>query len=304
MSHPSPVVDRPALPELLREVRALEIAVRRRVHGAFAGEYRTAFKGSGLEFDEVRSYQPGDDIRAIDWNVSARSTHLFVKIFREERELSVFTLLDVSASQDFTAAGTSKRKASLELAAGVAISAEESGDRFGMAAFSDQVELVARSRRGRRPLLAALTRLLALERQSTGTDLKLALEFFRRLHKRRSLLFVISDFLAPAGYEAALARLHLRHEVILLRTFHPDEPLRATAGILPVVDAESNRTQWVVTGLGGRAMTQPPFAEVDQRLSQLARRYRLDYVTIDCSGDVLLQLERFFLKRNSLRRAN
>lgn len=294
---PPALTDRPTARELMAQVRRLEIAVRKRVHGAFAGEYRTAFRGAGLEFDEVRGYQPGDDVRSIDWNVSARSTHLFVKIFREERELSVFILVDVSASQDFAAGGRSKYRAALELAAAVAISAQESGDRFGLAAFSDRIELVAHSRRGRRPLLAALTRLLALERLSPTTDLRAALDFFRRLHPRRAVLFVISDFLDQSGYEAALARLHLKHEVVVLRTHHPDEARVAEAGILPVVDAERGRLRWVTGGLLGRRLAEPPFAALDARLSELRRRYGIDYTTIDCSGDVLHQLERFFLRR-------
>lgn len=290
--------------DFLSRVRHIEIRVRRLVSSTFAGAFRSAFRGSGLEFDEVRAYQYGDDVRSIDWNVSAKHAvgDLFVKVFREERELNVFMLLDLSASLDFGGGDTRKMQVATEIAAILAYSAQNNNDRFGLAAFTDQIELYYRPTKGRRRVLGIISRILAHAQpgvlRGKGTNLRMALEFFRRLHKRRSILFVISDFLAP-DFERTLVMLHRHHEVNLIRIVHPEEQLRANLGIVPVVDAESGTLRWLFSSnASNKSSLTAQFADVDERLGFLARRYGVGYLTIDVTKDYVAPLEQFFRSRN------
>lgn len=283
-----------ALRKVFPHVRRLELKVRREVLTTFAGAYRSAFKGSGMEFDEVRTYQYGDDIRAIDWNVTAKSPdQVFVKVFREERQLNVFVLLDVSSSALFGPPEQNKFQAGIELTALLGFAALKHGDRFGLAAFDEHMRLYGKPTTSAKPLLGLLARIMAMNNDGRRTDLNKALEFFSRVNKRRSLLFVISDFLDD-GFHARIAHLAGRHQIHLLRLFHPEERFHARMGILPVVDAESGKLRWVFSSMKReRRRLADRFAEIDADLLKLKTRYGVGYKAIDCSQDHFEALHKY-----------
>jgi uncharacterized protein (DUF58 family) len=285
--------------DLLRKVNRLEIKIRRMVDSVFAGEYLSAFKGQGLEFDEVRPYQYGDDIRSIDWNVTARNGQVFVKQFREEREQTLFVLFDISGSGDFGPSEENKRLVGMEIASVLAFSALKNNDKFGLAAFSDRIEQYYKPDKGRKHILKIITGVLAHPNRSEKTSILAALDFVRHTLRRRSILIVISDFL-DQGFEAALIRLKRKHEVILIRLFHPNEVLEMDAGIVPVFDIESGQSRWVNTsGEQLQRRLREMFAETEQRLYDLAGRHKMGYLSINTREDYLPVLEAFFRKRNA-----
>ena len=195
--------------ELIRRIRRLEIATRQVVSALLAGQYHSVFKGRGMAFSEVRPYQAGDDIRSIDWNVTARTSAPHVKVFTEERELTVVLLVDVSASEEFGSRGTRKSEMAAEVAAQIAFSAIANNDRVGLLLFSDRVEKVIPPRKGRKHVLRLVSDILSFRPAGKGTDLSLALGWLSRVTKRRTVLFVISDFLLD-GYEAPLRTARMR----------------------------------------------------------------------------------------------
>jgi uncharacterized protein (DUF58 family) len=287
--------------ELLSKVKHLEIKVRRMVRTTLTGEYRSAFKGAGLEFDEVRAYQFGDDIRSIDWNVTAKSNNVYVKIFREERELNVFVLFDISGSEEFGPEGAQKLQIGAEITAILAFCAQNNNDRFGLLAATDQVEFFRKPTKGRKQVLSTISKLLNYKPNGRGTNLRLALDFFRRIQRKPSVLFIVSDFL-DTGYEKTLALLVRRHEINLVRLYHPSEALRVNLGIIPVVDVETGNTRWVVSSVPGYGdKLAQKFQDIDRQLEQLKRRYGLGYLSIDVTRDYLPVLEKFFLGRGGMR---
>ena len=191
--------------ELMKKVRRLEIRTRRLVNDSFAGNYQSVFKGMGMEFEEVRPYTPGDEVRTIDWNVTARMGQPYIKSFVEERELTVMLLVDASASGDFATQRNFKRELAAELAAVLSFSATTNDDKVGLLIFTDKIELYIPPRKGRRHVLRLIRELLAFEPEQRGTDIKLALDTVNRILKRRSIVFLISDFLAePQTYQNSL----------------------------------------------------------------------------------------------------
>lgn len=224
--------------ELMREVRRLQVRTRRRVEGLFAGRYHSAFKGRGIEFSEVREYEAGDDVRAIDWNVTARTGRPFIKRFVEERELTVVLAVDVSASEAFGSSGRPKRRLAAEASAVIALAAARNNDRVGLLLFSDRTELYVPPRKGRTHLLRLLRELLSFEPAGRGTDLSGAADFLGGVLTRRALVFVVSDFLA-AGWETRMRVLRRRHEVIALALSDPRERALPRAGLVEVVDPET-----------------------------------------------------------------
>lgn len=262
----------------------------------FAGEYRSAFRGQGLEFDEVRAYQFGDDIRAIDWNVTARSDTVYIKLFREEREQELFVIFDISGSEDFGAAEQNKRVIGTEIASVFAYSALKNNDRFGMMLSTDRIEKYYRPQKGKAHILSLIQSLLEYEAQSLKTNLRQALEYFRSTRKKRAVLIVISDFM-DEGYEESIRKLSRRHEVILVRLFHPAEILQINHGILPVRDNESGNIRWVKAGAGFLSGNVQNYLEsIDQKLLELSRQKHVYYVPVDTSVDYIPVLEKFFKK--------
>jgi uncharacterized protein (DUF58 family) len=228
----------PAPLAILEQVRRLELRMRRLVNSRFAGEYRSVYKGQGMEFSEVREYQPGDEVRSIDWNVTARLQRPFVKRYVEERELTVLLLIDCSASSHFGTKARFKDDVALEMAAVLGLSALRNNDRVGVVAFSDRVEHAIPPRKGRRHGMRVLRDLLALQPVGRGTNIALACEQAERHLTHRSLVFVISDFREPQA-EPALRRLAARHEVVVVVVDDPAERTLPAAGVLQLVDPES-----------------------------------------------------------------
>jgi len=285
--------------DLLKKVRRLEIKTRRMVDNTFAGEYHSAFKGQGLEFDEVRLYQFGDDIRSIDWNVTAKTGEVHIKKFREEREQTLFVLFDISGSEDFGHGTSNKLQIGTEIAAILAFSAMKNNDKIGVLTFTDRVEKFFAPKKGRKHILAVIRGLLESKGQSRLTNIRSGIDFARKTLKKHSVVIVISDFL-DTDYEKALTQLGQRHEVILIRLFNPDEVMQRGIGTIPVRDNESGRMFWLNAGdTGYRGKVKLRFEEIYANLEDLSKKSRMDLVQIDTSKDYIVELEKFFRKRNA-----
>ncbi len=240
--------------ELMKEVRRLQVRTRRRVEGLFAGEYHTAFKGRGIEFADVREYEPGDDVRSIDWNVTARAGRPFIKRFIEERELTVVLAVDLSASGDFSSiSGESarlKNRVAIEAAAVLALSASTNHDRVGLCLFTEKVEVFVPPGKGRGHILRLLRELLNFEPRRRGTDIGSAALHLGRVLNRRGIVFMISDFLVRGGvpeFETPLRLLARRHEVIALQVTDPREHALPNVGLVEIVDAETGNRRLIDT---------------------------------------------------------
>jgi uncharacterized protein (DUF58 family) len=247
----------PIPPELLRKIRRIEIRARRLVDHLFLGQYHSVFRGRGLEFSEVREYQPGDDVRIIDWNVTARMGAPYVKKFVEERELTVYLLVDISASEGFSTAPQTKAELAAEIGALLALAAVRNNDRVGLIAFTDQVERFVVPRKGGQHVLRLIRELLYLPvRQAglrpvhRGTDIAAALGFLSGVARRRSVAFLLSDFLA-SGYEAALRVAARRHDIIAISLMDPREMELPNLGLLELEDPETGQRIVVDSGDAG-----------------------------------------------------
>jgi uncharacterized protein (DUF58 family) len=229
---------RPLPPEFLAKIRRIEIRARRLVSNIFLGEYHSVFRGKGIEFSEVRQYEPGDDVRAIDWNVTARMGTPYIKKYIEERELTVMLLVDVSASSSFTSTAITKRELAAEVAATLAFAAVANGDRVGLLAFSDRIEKFVEPGKDRRHVLRIVRELLYLEPKGRRTDIAVALAYLARVIRRRAIVFVLSDFF-DEGYEAQMRAATVRHELIALTLNDPRETSLPDVGLLEVEDAET-----------------------------------------------------------------
>jgi uncharacterized protein (DUF58 family) len=231
---------RPIPTDMLARIRRIEIRARRLVANVFLGEYHSVFRGRGIEFSEVRQYQPGDDIRLIDWNVTARMGVPYVKQYIEERELTVLLAVDVSASSSFTSTNITKRELAAEVAATLAFSAIANSDRVGLLAFSDRVERYVPPGKSRRHALRIIRELLYLQPEGRGTDISAVLTYVARIARRRAIVFLISDFFDPA-YEQQLRAASLRHEIVALTLSDPREESLPDVGLLEIEDAETGQ---------------------------------------------------------------
>ncbi|MBS1569972.1 MAG: DUF58 domain-containing protein [Bacteroidetes bacterium] len=232
--------------DLIKKVRTIELKTRGLSDHIFSGEYHSAFKGRGMAFSEVREYVPGDEVRAIDWNVTARLGHPFIKIFEEERELTVMLVADVSGSGDFGTAQQLKRELITEACATIAFSAIQNNDKVGLILFTDQVELFIPPKKGRGHILRIVRELLEFQPKSKGTDITGALKYLNNVIKKRSIAFLISD-LMDEGYDDALKIANRRHDLVVLRTTDPRELELPSMGLVQFRDPETGETQWVNT---------------------------------------------------------
>ena len=232
----------------MSKIRRIELRTKRLVNDSFAGEYHSVFKGRGMAFDEVRPYQPGDEVRTIDWNVTARTGSPYVKRFVEERELTVMLVVDASASENFGSVNRFKRDLAAELTAVLAFAATTNNDKVGLVIFTDEVELFIPPRKGRKHVLRLIRELLAFVPKSSGTDIKHALDSVNRILKRRGIIFFISDFIAnPDSYRKELAITNQRHDVIAIDVSDPLESGMARVGVLAIEDPETGDIFWVDT---------------------------------------------------------
>ena len=234
--------------DLIARIRRIEITTRKLVNDSFAGEYQSVFKGRGMEFDEVRQYHPGDDVRSIDWNVTARTGEPHVKSYIEERELTVMLVVDVSGSGDFGTRNRFKRDLAVELAAVMSFAATTNNDKVGLLLFTDRVESLVPPRKGRSHVLRMVRDLLLFQPEGVGTDITLALNTVHRMLKRRSIVFLVSDFLAdPESYRQAMLVANRRHDVVAFDLSDPLEHEISNVGVIALEDAESGQLRLVDT---------------------------------------------------------
>ena len=285
--------------ELISRVRRIEVTTRKLVEEGLAGEYHSVFKGRGMEFDEVRQYVPGDDVRTIDWNVTARTGEPYVKSYVEERELTVMLAVDVSRSGDFGTRNWFKRELAVELAAVMSIAATTNNDKVGLLLFTDRVELLMPPLKGRSHVLRMLRDLLAFEPAGTGTDIRLALDTIYVLLKRRSIVFLISDFLAdPGSYRQAMLVTNRRHDVAAFDISDPLESEMADVGVIALEDAESGRQRLVDTGdRQWRRDFAERVARLDAEKSDVLAAAGVDRVRLTTERDYITEVGAFFKNR-------
>jgi uncharacterized protein (DUF58 family) len=283
--------------ELVRKIRRIQITTSRLVNQALAGEYHSVFKGRGMEFDEVREYQHGDDIRTIDWNVTSRAGHPFVKRYVEERELTVMLLVDASASGSFGSSGKTKAEVAAEISALLAFSAIKNHDRVGAILFSDRVEKFIPPRRGSTHVLRVIRELLYYRPERRGTRIQQALEHLNLVVHKRAVVFLISDLL-DHGFEQALKVANRRHDVVVIQIVDPLERELPDTGILEIRDAETSRIFHIDTSLPKLRAAYRTHWELHQEVRRkLFRSNRMDHVAINAAEPYDIPLVRFFQER-------
>ena len=287
--------------DLLKKVRQIEIKTRGLSNHIFAGEYHTAFKGKGMAFSEVREYQPGDDVRSIDWNVTARYNAPFVKIFEEEREMTVMLLIDVSASGNFGTQEQFKRELATELSAILAFSAIKNNDKVGVIFFADKVEQFIPPKKGKSHILRIIREVLAFQPTGKGTDIAGALEYFNSVIKKRSICFILSDFMSKE-FDKPLKIANKKHDLIALRIHDKREDSLPNVGLVPMQDAETEKMIFVDTS---SKKVRDNFAknrlQATEKLRKLFPASGVDLIDITTGTDYVKPLINFFKTRGSRR---
>jgi len=285
--------------ELLKKIRRIEIRTSRTVNDVLAGQYHSAFKGRGMEFEEVRQYQIGDDVRTIDWNVSARAGEPYVKVFREERELTVMLLVDLSASQSFGTNEQEKRELVAEIGATLALSAIRNNDKVGLICFTDRIEKFVPPRKGSRHVLRVIRELLALEPTGRGTDLSVALEYLNRIQKRKCTAFLISDF-QDEGFETAMQIARRKHDLIAVDVEDRFEMELPRVGLIEVRDNETGEIMLLDTNsIATREAYRTLASRQHEALNNWMLRHRIDQVTLRTGESFVESLSRFFKRREA-----
>jgi len=286
-------------PEILRQVKLIELRTRGLVNSVFTGEYRSVFKGQGMEFSEVREYQPGDEVRSIDWNVTARMRRPFVKRYIEERELTVMLVVDLSGSERFGTVRRFKSELASELAAVLAMSAVRNNDRVGVLLFTDRIEHVVPPRKGRRHVLRIIRDLLAFEPVGRGTDMVTAIDYVARMLNQKAIVFIVSDFL-EGDIDHPRKVLAQRHDVVAVTVEDPSERELPNIGIARLIDPETEETFEVDTSSPNvrEAYAERVAAEREAR-KHLLRRLAIDEVAVRTEGGVVEPLLRFFRARET-----
>jgi len=289
--------------DLLKKVRKIEIKTRALSHQIFAGEYHSAFKGRGMAFSEVREYQYGDDVRNMDWNVTARLRAPYVKVFEEEREMTVMLLVDISRSGFFGTVGSTKRDMLAEIAAVLSFSAIINNDKVGALFFSDKIEKFIPPRKGRSHLLRIIREIIELKPESSGTDIGGALRFLTNAIKQKCTAFLLSDMMdtdasgAPR-YEDAIKVAAGRHDLSVIRVFDPRERTIPDIGLVNVKDSETGETAWINTSSSKvREAYAKAAQDADMKATKLMRQYQIDSVDISTGSDYVKGLMAFFDRR-------
>ena len=285
--------------ELFKKVRKIEIKTRGLSRQIFSGEYHSVFKGRGMAFSEVREYQFGDDIRNIDWNVTARFNHPFVKIFEEERELTVMLLIDVSGSNHFGTHHQLKKELITEIAAVLSFSAIQNNDKVGVIFFSDQIEKFIPPKKGSSHILRIIRELIEFEPENTATDISEALRYLTNVIKKRATAFLISDFMGE-GFEKAVQIANHKHDLIALRVTDAREMSIPDAGLVQMVDAETGEKRWIDTG-NSRVRRQLSYwaQQKSRELDTLFSRLGVDMVKVYTGEDYIKPLMKLFRKREA-----
>jgi len=285
--------------ELLKKVRKIEIKTRGISNQIFSGEYHSAFKGRGMAFSEVREYQHGDDIRAIDWNVTARLNHPYIKVFEEERELTVMLLVDVSGSESFGTQKQLKKDMVTEICAVLAFSAIKNNDKIGVIFFSDKIEKFIPPKKGKSHILRIIRDLIELKPESNKTNIEQALRFFTNVVRKRSIAFLISDFMTD-GYKDSLKIANKKHDLVALRIYDKREHVLPNIGLVKLRDAETGQQSWVDTSsLDVRQHYSMEATKRETYLKDLFNKCGVDTTTIGTHESYIQPLMTLFKKRNS-----
>ena len=281
--------------ELLKRVRKIEIKTRKLSRNIFAGEYHSQFKGRGMAFSEVREYQPGDDVRSIDWNVTARLNKPYIKVFEEERELTVMLLVDVSGSRNFGTLSQMKRDMMAEVAATLAFSTIANNDKVGVIFFSDKIEKFIPAQKGKTHVLHIIRELLSFEPTSTGTDIAQALQYFANAQKRHCTAFLISDFIGAGAMYKPLLIASNRHEVNAIQIYDRREAELPNVGLVKFHDAETGNDLWVDTAIASiRNDYAQAWRENQNEIQQLFTRTGVNHVSIRTDEDYVKALMHLF----------
>ena len=285
--------------ELLKKVRQIEIKTRGLSRNIFAGQYHSAFKGRGMAFSEVREYQFGDDIRDIDWNVTARYSKPYIKVFEEERELTVMLLIDVSGSRDFGTHNIMKKEMMTEIAATLAFSAMQNNDKIGVIFFSDKIEKFIPPKKGKRHILYIIRELIDFEPENIQTDITTVLKYFTNVIKKRCTAFLISDYVAKDRYEHAMTIANNKHDVVAIQVYDSRETEMPAVGLMKTRDAETGIEKWIDTSSSKVRATYKGWWNGRQtRMNQTFKKSRVDSVSIRTDEDYVKALMGLFNKRN------
>ena len=284
--------------EIIKKVRELEIKSKKITTHLFTGEYHSAFKGKGMSFREVREYYAGDDVRFIDWNVSARFSHPFTKVFEEERELTVMLLIDTSASNLFGTVAKQKKELITEMAAVLTFSAVSNNDKVGVIFFSEKIDKYIAPKKGRQHALYIVRELLTMEPKQNGTNLDEAIKFFSHNVKQKSIAFLLSDFL-DTGYDNDLKVIGNKHDVIGIRVYDKMDMQLPDAGLLQLQDAETGKRQWIDSSNAMvRYHYQQHFMEQSEIVKSFFRKAGAELLHVRTDEDYVKILQQFFIKRN------
>lgn len=284
--------------ELLKKIRRLEIKAKGLSRHIFSGEYHSAFKGRGMAFSEVRDYHYGDEVRTIDWNVTARFNDPYVKVFDEERELTLMLIIDVSGSEHFGSSVKTKKDLALELAAVLSFSALSNNDKVGAIFVSDRIEKYIAPGKGKKHALVILRELIELEPKSTGTNLEEGLKFFRTTQKKRSIAFVISDFIDDHDYLEGLKIARKKHDLVAIRLVDEAERTLPSIGLIQFFNAETGQTTWVNSNSeAAKKMHEEIYAKEEKKLLDGLQKSGIDFVSISTSEDFIKPLIKLFQNR-------
>ena len=285
--------------ELLKKVRRIEIKTRGLSRNIFAGQYHSAFKGRGMAFSEVREYQYGDDIRDIDWNVTARYIRPYVKVFEEERELTVMLMIDVSGSRDFGSVNVMKKEIITEIAATLAFSAIQNNDKIGVLFFSDKIEKFIPPQKGKKHILYIIRELIDFKPDDTKTDISLVLKYLTNAIKKRCTAFLFSDFIDKGGFKDALTIANRKHDVVAIQVYDQRETELPSVGLMKVKDAETGAERWIDSS---SAKVRSAFSEWwitrQNEMNNAFKKCRVDSVSVRTDEDYVKALIALFEKRN------
>lgn len=288
--------------ELLKKIRKIEIKTRGLSSNIFAGEYHSAFKGRGMTFSEVREYQYGDDIRDIDWNVTARMGHPYVKVYEEEREMTVMLLVDVSRSRLFGAVGEEKREMIAEIAATIAFSAISNNDKIGMLFFSDKIEKFIPPKKGKKHILFLIRELLDFTPENPGTDIGVALRYFTDAQKKRSTTFLISDFIDSHDFSRPLSIAARKHDLIAVQVYDRRDASLPDVGMMRVADLETGTDRWIDTSNKKvRRAYDRWWYDRQQAMTEAMQRSRVDIASVSTDEDYVKSLMALFRMRGVAR---
>ena len=281
--------------ELLKRLRRIEIKSSRLSEDIFSGAYRSAFKGRGMSFSEVREYQPGDDVRDIDWNVTARYARPYVKVYEEERELTMILLVDISRSEHFGTVGMTKRQRVAEIAGTLAFSTIKNNDNVGVIFYSDRVEKYIPPSKGHKHVLTILSEILSIEPQGSGTDISVALRFAHNVQRKSCTLFLLSDFIDRSDYAKTLAVVRNKHDLLAMQVYDPHEAELPIVGLLRVRDAATGEVRMIDSSSKSvRKQYRDYWQELSGKLRETFSKYNIGYASVSTSEDYVPRLQRLF----------